>query len=478
MSMHKLYVFVLFFITLSLSSLSGALVKAVSITDPPEPAHYAPIFVTGFQLTNQLDAIEIFNESPDPVDLSTWSIQYRSLEEGKTCNISLKDWLPAGGYVVAVANNGALSTIASGNENVLLYDSCLRNMGSDFTLTLNNMDTSQEIITPMSGAFVRKGLTKTYRTNKFSTDFMAINRSLYAGIWYRPPESVQLQISEILVNSRNCSPLETELDCSDYVKLYNPTDQPIDLSLFQIRNGYFGQSPTSSNTIEIEGIVEAGHYIIIPMTVTNSASWLWLEDSFGVKRYDNTVQAYEDGSSDTKKGQAYAYDVSDGLWKWTLQPTPSDTQSIFPVPPAEPVMISEVALAPCAEGQYRSEETNRCRSVVSEIASLVPCGPEQERNPVTNRCRSVTAVLGTSDLVPCKEGQERNPETNRCRNIASAVPQAEYAPEQVSEASNNNVLWWSLAIIGLAVAGYGVWEWRHEISNLGRKLGSFLNRNK
>lgn len=476
--MHKLYVFVLFFITLFISLFSAQLVGAVTVTDPPISPTYAPIFISGFQITDQLDAIELYNESSDPVDLSLWSIQYPSSTVGEVCKIELQDWILPSSYTVSVAKDGILKSLAEVNTNVRLYDSCFRSLSSDFIMTLNYNEIIQETITPTGGAFVRKGLTKTYRTGKFSTDFIAINRSLYAGEWYIPPEVSQLQISEILINSRNCSPLEMEIDCSDYVKLYNPTELPIDLSLYRIRNGYLGQTSSTSNTFQLEGIVEAGHYIVIPMTVTNSAYWLWFEDMYGVKRYDNTVQDYPDGSSDTKKGQAWAYDSTDDTWKWTTQPTPLDSSSVFPVIPVVPLVEVTSTLVPCAEGQYRSEETNRCRSVVTDVAILIPCGPGQERNPDTNRCRSVTAVLGTSDLVPCKEGQERNPETNRCRNIASAIPQAEYQPQQTSENSNNFVLWLSLGAVGLLAIGYAVWEWRVEIMRTLQRLGAFLKTRK
>lgn len=131
-----------------------------------------------------------------------------------------------------------------------------------------------------------------------------------------------LQVSEILANPRACSPLETALDCRDYVKLYNPTDQPADLSLFRLRSGYQGQSATASNTFLLAGIIQPGHFAVIatsadnrPISLTSSGGFVWLEDTYGVKRYDTTVQEYPDASSDSKKGQAWAYDTSDGQWK-------------------------------------------------------------------------------------------------------------------------------------------------------------------
>lgn len=473
-------------------------VNAIDVIDPPVSTFYGPLFISGLQVTNKLDVIEIYNESSMPVDLSLWSIQYPSLTLGQVCTITLQDWIPPGGYIVASAN-GALPAVT---ENVLFYDSCLRSLASDFTLKLYDNDVLQETLSPTSGAFVRKGLTKTYRTNKFSTDFISMNRSLYAGEWYNPPQSLQLQISEVVANSRNCSPVEIALDCNDYVKLYNPTDQSVDLSEFRIRNGYLGQSSSSSNTTILDGLVEPGHFVIVPITVINSASWLWLEDMYGVRRYDNTVQDYPDATSDTKKGQAWAYDISDGAWKWTSQPTPSDLPSVFPLPPSEEVVAAEPLLAPCKDGQYRSEETNRCRSitvatseltsckegqyrsdetnrcrsVVSAVASLIACKEGQERNLESNRCRSTSGSV--SVLADCKEGQERNPETNRCRNVIGNVPTAAFAVEPIADTTGAFVGWWALGGIGIVALAYGGWEWRVEILQATKKLRSLVHFKK
>jgi hypothetical protein len=58
------------------------------------------------------------------------------------------------------------------------------------------------------------------------------------------------------------------------------------------------------------------------------------------------------------------------------------------------------------------------------------------------------------------------------------MPVAEYAPEQTNESSNNYIGWWALAGVGVVAIIYGVWEWRQEVVNLMRKLGSFIHSSK
>jgi hypothetical protein len=190
------------------------------------------------------------------------------------------------------------------------------------------------------------------------------------------------------------------------------------------------------------------------------------------------VLEYPDASADAKKGQAWAYDVAVGQWKWTIQPMPYDGPSVFP-PMIESKIkaIAEKGLVPCKEGQYRSEETNRCRSIAAEATALAPCDDDEERNPATNRCRKIVSV--TNQLTPCKEGQERNPETNRCRNVAAAAPpDAAFDVEPVKDVGQSFVGWWALGGVGILALGYAGWEWRQEILAAIRKVGTFFTSGK
>src|SRR5262249_8101487 len=64
------------------------------------------------------------------------------------------------------------------------------------------------------------------------------NITLNSDPLYAPPaDAAGLQILEILPDARSCSPLETDPTCNDYVKLYNPTDLPINLAQYRLRIG-------------------------------------------------------------------------------------------------------------------------------------------------------------------------------------------------------------------------------------------------
>ena len=127
-------------------------------------------------------------------------------------------------------------------------------------------------------------------------------------------------------------------------------------------------------------------------------------------------------------------------------------------------------ITPCKDGYYRSEETGRCRSIASAAAkTLKPCPEGQFRNSATGRCKKIAS---TDDIAKeCPEGFERNPQTKRCRKIKSAnMPTVGSAAAEVKQVAGATWGWWVFGGVSLLAVGYGVWQWRWEISQFIRKI--------
>ena len=127
-------------------------------------------------------------------------------------------------------------------------------------------------------------------------------------------------------------------------------------------------------------------------------------------------------------------------------------------------------ITPCKDGYYRSEETGRCRSIASAAAkTLKPCPEGQFRNSATGRCKKIAS---TDDIAKeCPEGFERNPQTKRCRKIKSAnMPTVGSAATEVKQVAGATWGWWVFGGVSLLAVGYGVWQWRWEISQIVRKM--------
>ena len=131
---------------------------------------------------------------------------------------------------------------------------------------------------------------------------------------------------------------------------------------------------------------------------------------------------------------------------------------------------AEKTITPCKDGYYRSEETGRCRSIASAAAkTLKPCPEGQFRNSSTGRCKKIAS---TDDIAKeCPEGFERNPQTKRCRKIKSAnMPTVGSAAAEVKQVAGATWGWWVFGGVSLLAVGYGVWQWRWEISQFVRKM--------
>ena len=127
-------------------------------------------------------------------------------------------------------------------------------------------------------------------------------------------------------------------------------------------------------------------------------------------------------------------------------------------------------ITPCKDGYYRSEETGRCRSIASAAAkTLKPCPEGQFRNSATGRCKKIAS---TDDIAKeCPEGFERNPQTKRCRKIKSAnMPTVGSAAAEVKQVAGATWGWWVFGGMSLLAVGYGIWQWRWEISQFVRKI--------
>ena len=131
---------------------------------------------------------------------------------------------------------------------------------------------------------------------------------------------------------------------------------------------------------------------------------------------------------------------------------------------------AEKTITPCKDGYYRSEETGRCRSIASAAAKTLKSCPEgQFRNSSTGRCKKIAS---TDDIAKeCPEGFERNPQTKRCRKIKSAnMPTVGSAAAEVKQVAGATWGWWVFGGVSLLAVGYGVWQWRWEISQFVRKI--------
>lgn len=496
-----------------LSVICVAPARAIDTSPAPPILPNSPLLFTAYFIeTATPHYIELYNSSSDLINIRDWkmTMTWSSIAPGTpsavTTPLSLKlsnsdQYIPAKSYAVVgfgdAVNNPSIHVDAlTGQPGEYISQLQLENPSyQPYTKYFSSAQTA-----PMRLKETSTGYTSTGNYSAETRSSLYDNGLYEVGI--SSPASVPLQVVEVLANPRTCSPLETDTACREYVKLYNPTDGDIS---FENTRLHIGSMSSSGTTVHLGGVIKAGSNAVFStkedgsdLSISNGGGYVWLEDTYGLKIYDNTVMAFEDATSSIHKGQSWA--LIDGQWQWA---TPSPSGANLPLPP-EPeqttpattsivqpcrsdqyrnpltnrcklIEVSDSSLTPCAANQYRSPETNRCRLVnaASSSSSLTPCAANQYRSTETNRCRLVSTA-STSSLKPCATNQERNPDTNRCRNITSSqIPQADFAVQTTADPPSQTIGWLAFAGVAGLAASYGVWEWRREI---GSKISGVAGR--
>jgi hypothetical protein len=206
---------------------------------------------------------------------------------------------PEGAAVAAADSDSVLLRKQDDNSNYIDTD----DNSADFASAVPNPRTDN--IAPESEP------TTTDNTNQQTDDEII-----------QPPAAnlLPIAITELLPNPA----LPASDSTDEYVELYNPNAEPIDLDGYKLQTG---NSFSYSHTFEGETI-PANSYVAFKVSLTgallaNSGGKARLIDPAG--RVISETAAYENA----KDGQAWA--LVDGEWVWTTTPTPNDANILVAV---------------------------------------------------------------------------------------------------------------------------------------------------
>ena len=223
------------------------------------------------------------------------------------------------------------------------------------------------------------------------------------------------QITELLPN-----PNGTGNDATDeYIELYNANDVAFDLSGFSLQSGL---TTTRSYTFPagtqlLPHSFTAYYASLTKLTLSNSGGQATFFDPGG-----NSLSATEPYGN-AADGQAWA--LADGHWYWTLQPTPSSANVVT----AAPVKVTKAAAVP-KKGVPRTPKVSAAKKVVVAKADKVAKKPKQ------------TALIKNAATTPAPAAAPIHP--------------------------------WILALIASLALLYAVYEYRKDLANQLRILGTNL----
>ena len=469
----------------------------------------APILIS--KISQDKKYVEIYNPTNQNVDLAGWKIEYYAGSGAKTVGKIFKDEvILANGFLVL--SNDKISA------DVIKFDNNLGLAQNDGSVVLSRSDGSvADTIgwgnnSKSAGSPIKGGVKIVWRcfidgniidSKNNSTDFLSSKGSDNQEIvpYSRPncknsepkPESPkELNKCEGLKLSEIASNIDEQ-----FIEIVNSGEKTVITTGCKLT---IGDSGVRENIGDIE--LNPGEFLVIKIKSTN----LKLPKTKGKVYLLDEAGSKIDSAEYEKLAKSSSWSLIDDEWTRTFAITEGaanifkeypDCQNGYErnalgrcvkiaIPPIEvscPVgqyrhpetrrcrkIEAEKTITPCKDGYYRSEETGRCRSIASAAAkTLKPCPEGQFRNSSTGRCKKIAS---TDDIAKeCPEGFERNPQTKRCRKIKSAnMPTVGSAAAEVKQVAGATWGWWVFGGVSLLAVGYGIWQWRWEISQFVRKI--------
>lgn len=464
----------------------------------------APILIS--KISQDKKYVEIYNQTNQDVNLAGWKIEYYAGSSAKTVGKIFKDEVISANGFLVLSNDKMSADVIKFDNNLVLA----QNNGS---VVLSRSDGSVADTvgwgnnSKSAGSLIKGGVKIVWRCfideniidSKFLSGKNLNNQEVepYSRPNCKSPESKPepskelnkcegLKLSEIasnvdeqfieIINSGEKTVITTgcKLVVGDSGVRENIGDielNPGEFLTIKIKNTKLKLPKTKGKVYLLD---EAGSKIDISeyKNIPKDASWSlvddeWMQTFMITENSENIFKEYPDCQNGYERN---------ALGRCVKIATPP-VESPCPVgqyrhPETLRCRKIEAAktITPCKDGYYRSEETGRCRSIASAAAkTLKPCPEGQFRNSATGRCKKIAS---TDDIAKeCPEGFERNPQTKRCRKIKSAnMPTVGSAAAEVKQVAGATWGWWVFGGVSLLAVGYGVWQWRWEISQFVRKI--------
>jgi hypothetical protein len=382
--------------------------------------------------------VELCNVSEDPVDLSVWKLEYKSATGVTWASKATLSGVLLEGDCYLLASNGYLAEVADESFAPGLADSAghVRIVTADVVTAAITQDVlgwgatanAAEGAAPAASLTVGKSLQRKVNdtgiyidSDNNAADF-ALNAVPTPESTYEvppepetppeeappteeqspepepeqpevpvppTPEAVEtpplaaLQITELLPN-----PAAPATDSEDeFVELYNPNDESIDLSGYKIQTG---SKFSYSYTFTTGDSIPARGYFIVTSGTTN----LSLANTAGAARLlgpDGVVVAEIVAYDEAPEGQAWA--IMEGSWQWTTSPTPlAVNQLTLPILAVKKTTVakttakaktaSKIAAAPKAKAATTKANTAKSSKKTTDETTAAVLGDSDEPAPL------------------------------------------------------------------------------------------------
>jgi hypothetical protein len=401
---------------------------ALALIFLPLQAHAvsSTVLITELQVGSDTSAsdefVELYNPSDMAIDISGWLVYYKSAT-GKTW--TKKATVPAGTvlqpkqYWVISSEPDGDSTLNSGfaqtSGNVQLRDNTGHTV-DQIAWGEGDSPLGAAIPSPAVGEIIYREFDATAALyvdtqDNFNDYGLATSATPHAATIITPTTDTNptsypsLRINELLPN-----PASPQSDTTDeFIELFNPNGQDVNLKGWRLRDSGGAVYTIGDITLPASGYI----------TFMSSETKLSLNnsgDSIDLLAPNGDVIDQSEDYGEAKEGLSWA--VVGSSWSWTTSPTPNSANS--------------AAIAESAE------------------TSMATTGSK-----TTKKAKATVAKTKTSKAASSKKAAD-----------AKKSPIAAIADKATESTKNTNFWGWLLVLAGAATIGYGIYEYRTEISNI------------
>lgn len=367
--------------------------------------------------------VELYNPNDTAIDISGWNMYYKSAT-GKTwtkkASIPANTILGPNQYWVMSSSPGGDSNLTSGmaqsSGNVQLRDTA-GVMIDQLAWGEGDSPLGTPVPSPALGEImyrefdVASGLFVDTQNNNndygFATSATPHAATIIASNTdtdISPTSYPSIRINELLPNP--ASPLSDTTD--EFIELFNPNGVAVNLKGWRLRDSGGAVYTIGDISIPASGYAtfKSGE---TKLSLNNSG------DSIDLIAPNGDVVDQSEDYGEAKEGLSWG--IVGGSWSWTTTPTPSGANSAAVVETSDTVTATSSKTS--KKGKATAAKAKSTKATTSKKAA------EAKKTPVGN------------------------------------------ITDKATEASKNSSFWgWLLALAGIATIGYGIYEYRIEITNL------------
>lgn len=385
-----------------------------------------PILITELQVSSSASAsdefVELYNPSDAAVDISGWLLYYKSAT-GKTW--TKKATIPTG-TVLQPKQYWVISTEANGDS---VLSSGMAQTSGNIQLRDSNSNPIDQVawgegdsplVTAVPSPAVGEVIYREYDSplslfvdtqNNYNDFALATSATLHAPtIVTQSPDTEPTSYPSLRINELFPNPASPQSDTSDeFIELFNPNGVDVNLNGWRLRD-----SGGAMFTIGDVSIPASGY-----ITFTSGDTKLSLNnsgDSIDLLAPNGDVIDQSEDYGEAKEGLSWG--VVGGSWTWTTSPSPNSANTAALVEPNETSATSS-----------SSKSSKKAKATVAKAKSTKAASSKKAANAKNTPIGAIT--------------------------------------DKATETAKNTNFWgWLLVLAGAATIGYGIYEYRTEITNL------------